>query len=301
MSYDVYFQPNATPPSLQTLQDWFAARPHFNVSAGLSGFAQAEYEDPDTDVHMIFDLGAPDTEDHAAPLGAVATLILNFNRPLYFADAAAGIVADLMQAHDLNIVDPQAGESFSRPLDQAGFVARYADHARRALQAVTAQQPDFQALTRPGAVVRAVYDWNASRDALQDAPDQEHFVPEVQWFLDGGTPRTLFVWGDATMTVSPATDAVMMLRDELTPKRGLFGGGKTWVNVLSWDEYCDLCGPALVERADGTFAHDWARVDALRARVGEVGADGGFALTAAAKSGLQMLAPSQVLDAELFD
>ncbi|WP_299685836.1 hypothetical protein [uncultured Tateyamaria sp.] len=300
MSYDVYFLPNGAAPDLQTLQDWFAGRPHFTVSGGQNGFAQAEYEYADTDVHMIFDLGAPDTEDDTAPPGTVAMLILNFNRPLHFACVAARIVSDLMQSHDLHIYDPQTDSTFAGPLDQLAFVARYTDHARRAMQAVTAQHPDFQAHTRPGALIRAVHDWNAGRAAREDALDQDFFVPQVQWFLDKDTPRTFFVWSDATITISPATDAVLMMRNELTPKRGLFGGSKAWVNLLSWDAYCDLCGPGLVERPDGTFAHDWTHVDALNARVAAFDATPGFALSAARKEGFMMLTASQVLDAELF-
>ncbi|MEM9812286.1 MAG: hypothetical protein AAF913_06400, partial [Pseudomonadota bacterium] len=290
---------------IQAVADWFRDKPHCEIFVTRTEMVQVSYEHHLTEVHMMFDIGGliPQDEDvdpESPGIDAIALLTLNFIRPLHFADTAAAFASGLMEAFNLHIYDPQDDTRWTAPLDISALVARYHDHAGRALRATLSAGHDIQVHAAAGSTVRAVHDWNDTRDARQEEPEETHFLPRVDWILDGTQPRTFFVWADATVSRGLRTDHVWMLRHELAPKSGLFGGKTPWVNILPWDAFVVLCGPGLQVNEDGQFEHLWDHADDLAKRVRRFDKKGGFALDQLANHAPRRLAQSSVLDDELF-
>lgn len=217
MSYDLLFHRRDDADGLDDrFRAFFAERAHYTLDGGT-----ATYCNEDTGVYFSFELssdsggGDGDPEDDAESQ-EWAAFNINFFRPTCFALEAAPELQAFTDALPVRIEDPQG--DMADGFDVAGFLREWQHGNRVGCRALVEQGIEMPAV-RDGAELESVWRWNLGRGALQDRLGDGVFVPRIMFFRDGDTARTGCAWNDGIPMVLPRTDVVVLVRDELAPRR----------------------------------------------------------------------------------
>jgi hypothetical protein len=231
MSYDLYFVPQEgkTPPRVQQLMDFFEARGNYEVSE-----RQAIYENGDTGVYFIFDLGtASEEQPEAAPL----SFSLNLFRPHVFGLEAASELRAVVDAFQLQVIDPQS-DSGDPHFSEETFLATWNESNEFGYRSCLAQGAEVHA-TLPTATIEMCWRWNLMKGALQDQLGDDVFAPCFMYMRHGGQVLPAVVWPDGIPIALPEdVELVIIQRKEILPKK-LLGSNEDLV-LASWEELAPL-------------------------------------------------------------
>ena len=228
MSYDLRFLVPAeqAPPEPRALREYFRSRRWYEDQA-----EQLWYANEDTGVYFSFGVGA--VEDEPAPEdpgeaiddGLVPTGLsfnLNYFRPHVFGLEAAEELAAVTARFSLQVDDPQIRGMGRGAFTSAGFLGGWNAGNLAAHRALLSSAHDGHAPlahhSLPAATLERAWRWNYGRESLQDAIG-DVFVPKISFVQQGGAARTFVVWGDAIPVALPDVDLLVLVRDELAPRR----------------------------------------------------------------------------------
>ncbi|MEM1299247.1 MAG: hypothetical protein AAGH68_08185 [Pseudomonadota bacterium] len=220
MSFDLLFHaPGGQSVSKGRLDRWFAKQPHCTVLT-----RQADYDNPDTGVHFMWEYSG-DVYGTEGPAPHVI-LLLNYLRPLPFADEAADIIDALVAKFGFLVSNPQ-DDGKPEPWNRAAFLASYRQHAGMAARSLLHQHPDAMQQLRilPSERIRRIWDWNrqqVERYQWLATLGLDLFIPKVMVLEVQGTVYETFIWGDAVpCIIPPGIDHVLLGREALAPRTGL--------------------------------------------------------------------------------
>lgn len=201
--------------SVEELDDWFGARPHYVCADGLY-----HYQNKDTGVSFAFAqriAGDEGTDD------ALLTLrfSLDYFRPGFFA-VEAGIelgqcVADL----HLHVVDAATGRR-TEPYRAERFIA---DWQRGNASACRAMLHGDRVVARflpdlPRSTLQVVWQWNYTRRMRQAQLGADVHVSPLKLIAYGGEIATAQLWSDAIPIVLAVPDYFLIARNTLAPVTG---------------------------------------------------------------------------------
>lgn len=242
MSYDLFFlvPKSREPISAEAFEDYFANRKGFEVKND-----QAWYRNENTGVYFVFDYGEPELDDEISDEfddgfdddaehveddlhSANVMFNLNYFRPHIFGLEAEPEVSQFVAHFDLQVDDPQTSGMGRGDYSPNGFLEGWNAGNAFGFTAIIANmqkegmQPLAELHTLPTDEIERHWRWNYYSDQLQDSLGEEVFVPHVVFVLSDGKLQSAVVWGDAIPITLPNTDLILMVRDELAPKRGFF-------------------------------------------------------------------------------
>lgn len=226
MSFDVIFV-SRTPLDYETMvkaaRNWAQHNPCFDIVAG-DGMTQLCYENPDTLVHVIFDIhenSDDEIEEHPEERELLtgfhrtgSTTNLNFMRPAFFADELIPLAADFAKAIGADIYDPQD----MVVLDPDTFAKKgsYRRHLREVNDRFVRNPQNGVPLKQVrGDLLQAFWRQNTNKDALQERLGPTIFVPTMLLLqvASEANPTTGFVWTRALpLAIEPA--GVVLLHRE---------------------------------------------------------------------------------------
>jgi hypothetical protein len=225
VSYDLRFLVAAdrSPPEPGALREYFRSRRWYEDQGD-----QLWYADEDTGVYFSFDVGAVDDDpDPVEPAGdgLVPTCLsfnINYFRPHVFGLEAVQELAAVADRFALLVDDPQVHGMGRGAFASAGFLAGWDAGNLAAHRALLSSAHDGHVPlahhSLPAATLERAWRWNHGRQALQDALG-DVFVPKISFVQQGGAARTFAVWGDAIPVALPDVDLLVLVRDELAPRR----------------------------------------------------------------------------------
>jgi hypothetical protein len=228
VSYDLRFLVAAdqNPPEPQALREYFRSRRWYEDQGD-----QLWYADEDTGVYFSFDVGAdddePGPEEPAASGGDGLTptclsFNLNYFRPHVFGLEAEQELAAVTSRFSLLVDDPQVRGMGRGAFRSAGFLAGWDAGNLAAHRALLSSAHDGHVPlahhSLPAATLERAWRWNYDRQGLQDTLGGV-FVPKISFVQQGGAARTFAVWGDAIPVALPDVDLLVLVRDELAPRR----------------------------------------------------------------------------------
>lgn len=244
MSYDLFFlvPDDREPISRQAFREYFARRKWYQIQG-----EQAWYNNENTGVYFAFDYGDPEVdsdisddldlelephEDIDEPDDGLhsANVMFNVNyfRPHTFG-MEAEIEVSLFVAHfDLSVDDPQNSGMGRGTYTPNGFITGWNAGNEFGFGAMIAQiheegaEPLDQFNTLPSTEIERYWRWNYHADALQDSLGEGVFVSQVMFLKVDDQVQSAVVWGDAMPIAIPRTDLIVLVRDELAPKKGIF-------------------------------------------------------------------------------
>jgi hypothetical protein len=213
VSYDLDFlvRPDQDPPTAPAFREYFRSRRWYEDQGEQLGYANA-----DTGVYFSFHLGA------AAP--ACLSFNINYFRPHVFGLEATRELAAVAAHFSLLVDDPQIGGMGRGAFTNEGFLGGWNAgnlEAHRAL--LSSRHEGHEPIAHhslPAAVLERIWRWNHDRLRLQDALGKV-FVPKISFLQRAGTLRTFVVWSDAIPVALPDVDLLVLVRNELAPRRGL--------------------------------------------------------------------------------
>jgi hypothetical protein len=234
MSYDLFFlrRPTSAAVPAEALLAYFTHRPNYAVKN-----RQAWYENESTGVYFSFDLTSddeadsePDDSDESpeAPVDDLVPVGLSFNmnyfRPHFFALEAEPELTALVEHFSLLVDDPQSEGMGRGAYSRDGFLRSWNagnafGHSAIVSQTTKDDAPatSFDAL--PSSALENAWAWNFRRDARQSTLGDDVFVPGIRLVRHEGRPKTFVVWGDAIPIALPEVDLLVLVRDELAPRR----------------------------------------------------------------------------------
>jgi hypothetical protein len=238
MSYDLGFRvpAGAPPPTPADLAAYFKERPWYAVKG-----SQALYGNEDTGVYFTFEFepfGAggeeEDEEGGEAPrpddgLQAVPlTFNVNYVRPSVFGLEAERELTAVVQRFGLSVDDPQMNGMGRGPYSPQGFLAGWNSGNAFGCRAVAGQirkdpgsEGSFFRSVLPAAELERCWRWNLRRGALQAELGEGVFVPRISFLRREGGIRSFVVWGDAMGVALPEVDFLLLVRQQLAPRRFL--------------------------------------------------------------------------------
>jgi hypothetical protein len=270
LSYDLDFcVPEGAPaPTTAELEAYFKGRPWYQVNG-----TQAFYGNEDTGVYFSFELeGESPSEDDEDPREAGAegaeaeqpadglrpiglSFNVNYVRPSVFGLEAERELSALVERFGLSVDDPQMNGMGRGPYSAAGFLAGWRAGNAFGYRAVVEQirkEPGEQ-----GSVLTTVLEsgelercwrWNIQRADLQRELGEDVFVPRISFLRRDGGIRSFVVWGDAIPIALPDVDVLMLVRQQLAPRRFLFFRPQD-VAIASFADLGPLLALAQEERA----------------------------------------------------
>lgn len=231
MSYDLYFAPREGKPSpnVQQLLEFFQARGSYRVSD-----QQAIYENENTGVYFIFDLSSGlEEQPEAAPL----SFNLNMFRPHVFGLEAASELRAVVDAFELQVIDPQS-DSEDSYFSEEKFLATWNKSNEFGYKSMLAQGAEVPA-TLPTATIETCWRWNLMKDALQEQLGEDVFAPRFMYVKHGGQVLPAVVWPDGIPIALPEGAALVIIqRKDILPKK-LFRSKEDMV-LASWEELFPL-------------------------------------------------------------
>lgn len=285
MSYDLLFvRPDK--PSRSNFSRYFESRANYELSDD-----QACYNNSDTGVYFSFELRTQeDLEglDEDEP-EYWASFTLNCIRPRFFAEEALQELEAFVSYFKTEVSDPQTNGMGDGPFEESGFKRGWTEGNRLAVQSLLAQdsvaKPDFRA----GADLARIWRWNVGRKALQKRVGDSLFVPRISIYKMADTVLSAALWPDAYRIVLPKTDAILLGKDELAPKRWL--RRTPGFSLVPWDE----AAPFLAQQRSATEPLEHWFLEHAEPSNELVS----WFREAELTSELEMLSMDQVLDAEL--
>ena len=201
--------------SVEELDDWFAARPHYVCGDGLY-----HYRNDDTGVSFAF--AQRIVEDEEAD-GSLLTLrfSLDYFRPGFFAVEAGIELGQCVAALHLHVVDAGSGRS-TGPYRAERFIA---DWQRGNASACRAMVDGDRALARvlpglPRSTLQVVWQWNYTRRTRQAELGAGVHVPPLKLIAHGGEVATAQLWPDAIPIALAVPDYFLVARNALAPAAG---------------------------------------------------------------------------------
>jgi hypothetical protein len=227
VSYDLRFLVRADqePPTADAIRDYLRSRRWYADED--DHFA---YANDDTGVYFSFDVGGPDVEpdedrpdpveDGLTPAGL--SFNINYFRPHVFGLEAAEELTAVTARFSLMVDDPQVRGLGRGVFASEGFLAGWDAGNRAAHRALLSDAHDGHVPlahhSLPAETLERAWRWNYDRQRLQDAFGHV-FVPKIGFVRQDGAARTFVVWGDATPVALPDVDLLVLVRDELAPRR----------------------------------------------------------------------------------
>lgn len=212
MSWDLYLFAEA-PPDKAALRAWFGGRPHYD----LEHWPTATYDHLDTGVHFQFELEVGEEAQQLDGRTAIGSFNLNYNRPSFFGFEAARELEAFLADFDAGFEDPQ-GDGMKDGFSTEAFLRSWTSGNRLASRAI-ARQGGAPGPTLPTATLRDAWRWNDHRAALQDELGDGICVSRVMFVMTPDGVATAALWTDATPTVLPCCDRLLLHRDALAPRR----------------------------------------------------------------------------------
>jgi hypothetical protein len=213
MSYDLFLQcRDGTYDGIQFLE-FFHAREWYKVRGN-----QAWYENEDTGVYFSYELSEP--SEKGDPPQLPISLNVNFFRPSYFIAEVEAEVTALVHRFDMVVFDPQIngmGEGeYQKELLIAGWNLGNEFAFSRFLK-----DPEDRAklLSMPSAKLRQIWMWNRERRARQAQCGDSKFVPRICFIRLDEDISSAVVWPDGIPSVIPPVDRLLVIRQELAPRR----------------------------------------------------------------------------------
>jgi hypothetical protein len=231
MSYDLFFT-FPQPTERRVVEQYFAGRPNYQLNGSPT------YQSQDTGVYFNFEF-RPSDDDPTHLLGAA--LNVNYFRPHVFGLEAEPEVRAFVEHFQLAIEDPQMHGMGQGPYTADGFLSGWNCGNAVAYEAIAAQHKG-SFLSCPESKLEAAWRWNRTRAALQQKLGERVFVPMIMFANIGGELQSLLVWADGIATLMPPTDSVMVVRDQLAPKR-LFRPRAKDTCVVASSDLADFLGP----------------------------------------------------------
>ncbi len=270
MSYDLEFlrrKDSAVLPR-EALLEHFESRRGYSLEG-----KQWWYRNEDTGVYFCFETPGPEdaaedkdaVTEHGADEGAGDGLVsaglsfnLNYFRPHYFGLEAEIELSALVQRFSLLVDDPQNEGVGRGSYSRAGFLRGWNAGNLVGHQAILSQMAkDGGSPAKAGAdllpaeTLERAWTWNLHRSRLQTTLGDDVFVPTIMFVRHEGRVKTLIVWGDAIPVAVPPVDLVVVVRDELAPRRFFFRKRDTC--VVPFDRLAPLL--ALAQPSSEPVAH----------------------------------------------
>jgi hypothetical protein len=230
MSYDLFFSLRKGELQAEQFEEYFYKRPHYKLNG-----SQAWYENEDTGVYFSFEFKQTDDSEEEDQPGFPVSLNINYFRPSYFILEAEPEVTEFVKAFDLTVFDPQTdgmGEGeYSKDLLISGW-----NHGNQWGTAAYLQSPDRpkEILTLPSAILQRVWKWNRERESLQNRIGGDQYAAIIAFHQTNDRAATFVVWPDAIPIVVPPVDHILIVRDELAPRRFLIKRKDT--ALVSWEQ-----------------------------------------------------------------
>ena len=201
--------------SVEELDDWFAARPHYVCSDGLY-----HYQNVDTGVSFAFAQRIVEDEETD---GTLLTLrfCLDYFRPGFFAVEAGIELGQCVAALHLHVVDPGSGRS-TGPYSAERFIA---DWQRGNASACRAVVEGDRVIVRslpglPRSTLQVVWQWNYTRRTRQAGLGARVHVPPMKLIVYAGEVATAQLWPDAIPIALAVPDYFLVARKALAPTAG---------------------------------------------------------------------------------
>jgi hypothetical protein len=229
VSYDLRFlvRTDQKPPPPDRVREYFRSRRWYEDQGG-----QLWYANEDTGVYFSFDVGAvddmaPDPEEPPEPIDdglvpAGLSFNLNYFRPHVFGLEAALELAAVAERFSLLVDDPQIRGMGRGAFTSAGFLGGWNAGNLAAHRALLSSAHDGHAPVAhhslPAATLERIWRWNYDRLGLQEMVG-DVFVPRISFLQRGGGLDTSVIWRDAIPLALPDVDVLVLVRDELAPRR----------------------------------------------------------------------------------
>jgi hypothetical protein len=231
MSYDLQFcvRAGASAAKAGELEAYFRGRPWYQLQG-----SQAFYGNEDTGVYFSFELGASVEEggedDAARPQDGLQAIPLSFSvnyvRPSIFGLEAERELTALAERFGLYVDDPQMHGMGRGAYSPAGFLAGWNAGNEFGYLSIVAQVKQqagsddglFDTVL-PAAELERCWRWNLQRNDLQRELGDDVFVPRISFLRRDEGIRSFVVWGDAMAVALPEVDYLMLVRQQLAPRR----------------------------------------------------------------------------------
>jgi hypothetical protein len=240
MSCDLYFKSGkAGPPPFGAFAAHFRLRRNCKVLP-----QQAIYQNEDTGVYFMFELGKLQNEERPDLLPIKFNL--NFFRPHIFGLEAELEVRALVQRFDLLVIDPQFGGMGEGEYFTDGFLAGWNKGNEIGYQAAVEQHADEAMPTLSTARIEECWRWNFARHELQRKLGDDIFVPRFMFLRRAEKIVTAVAWTDAIPIAIPEADLVFVPWETLrwikdpVPDRNMV--------VAEWNQINPILTPFPVER-----------------------------------------------------
>lgn len=207
MSYDLYLKfPQPIPSS--DIERYFSNRSNYHVSDA------AIYENQSTGVYFMFSW----TRDGSDNKVRQVSFNMNYFRPHVFGLEAEPELRAFVARFSPNIEDPQLHGMGSGPYASERFLSGWNAGNEAAYESfLKMQQPTRKLYTLPSAELEHIWRWNMFIDQTQAKFGQSLFVPRIMMLAVNGKLTTVVVWGDGIPELIPEVQAVLVVRDELSP------------------------------------------------------------------------------------
>jgi hypothetical protein len=295
MSYDLTFRvPAGAPvPTATELEAYFRGRPWYQVQG-----RQAVYGNEDTGVYFSFDLVEPSEDEEQGAAGL--SFNVNYMRPSIFGLEAERELSALVARFSLEVHDPQIGGMGRGAYSPAGFLSGWNTGNEFACVSIVAQvkkdagsEGSLFNTVLPSAELERCWRWNVARGDLQRELGDDVFVPRISFLRRDGGIRSFVVWGDAMPVALPDVDVLMLVRQQLAPRR-LFLFKPQDVAIARFSELAPLL--ALGTAVAAPVPHRVFRWDAPPAAVRDF-----FTARTPFRGGQLGVPVDKILDAELME
>ncbi|MBN3765267.1 hypothetical protein [Burkholderia sp. Ac-20365] len=210
MSYDLYFNFSDPIPGVE-IERFFGGRANYQVNDG------ATYQNASTGVYFTF-LWSRDGNGNKV---SRVSFNINYFRPHVFALEAEPELSAFVARFSPNIEDPQLHGMGSGPYARERFLAGWNTGNEAAYDAILRmQQPSQKVYTLPSAELESIWRWNLLIGETQAKFGQSLFVPRIMMLAVNGELITIAVWGDGIPELIPEVQAVLVVRDALSPLKG---------------------------------------------------------------------------------
>ncbi len=201
--------------SVEELDDWFGARPHYVCGDGLY-----HYQNEDTGVSFAFAQRIVEDEETGGVL-LTLSFSLDYFRPGFFAVEAGIELGQCVAALHLHVVDAATGRS-AEPYRAERFIA---DWQRGNASACRAMLQGDRVIARflpdlPRSTLQVVWQWNYTRRMRQAQLGAGVHVSPLKLIAYGGEIATAQLWSDAIPIVLAVPDYFLIARNTLAPVAG---------------------------------------------------------------------------------
>jgi hypothetical protein len=207
MSYDLLFS-FPKPVSRTEIERYFRVRPNYQVGDA------AVYQNSNTGVYFMFSW-PHDGADNNVPR---VSFNINYFRPHVFGLEAEPELRAFVARFSPSIEDPQLHGMGSGPYAPELFLSGWNAGNEAAYESLLQmQQPMRKLYTLPSADLERIWRWNLLIGQTQAKFDQSLFVPRIMMLAVNGELTTVVVWGDGIPELIPEVQAVLVVRQELSP------------------------------------------------------------------------------------